>query len=87
MKGITFSTSRKEIRLKLLDKNILSNSDDIINLTNDIVVKGNQYKQYSFDQVGVNLLRQMIQKQKTANKPNENKNIEIIKTAMAKLLQ
>ena len=29
------STSRKEIRLKLLDKNILSNSDDIINLTNE----------------------------------------------------
>lgn len=64
-----------------------NNTQAIINLTNDIVAKGMQYKQYSFDQVGVNLFREMVQMQKKANKPNEVKNIAIVKEGMAKLLQ
>jgi aminopeptidase N len=63
------------------------NTEAIENLVNDVVAKGNQYKQYNFDQVGINLLRQMVQKQKEANKPNKLKNIEIIKTGIAKLAQ
>ncbi len=90
MSGMFLSADKKVQTLykKAYEKIAKSNNTEaIINLTEDIVVKGNQYKQYSFDQVGVNLLRQMIQKQKTANKSNKDKNIEIIKTAMAKLLQ
>lgn len=63
------------------------NSEAIQNLVNDIVVKGKQYKQYGFTNVGVDLMRQMVQMQKTENKSNEIKNIAIIKEAMARLLE
>jgi len=58
----------------------------IKNLTNDMVVKGNQYKQFNFDKVMINLMRKMVQTQKKENVTGRVKNIEIIKTAMAKLL-
>ena len=64
-----------------------NNSDAIENLVKDVVAKGNQYKQYNFDKVGINLLRQMVQKQKSAEQPNKQKNIEIIKTGIAQLAQ
>ncbi|WP_233188592.1 M1 family aminopeptidase [Tenacibaculum sp. SG-28] len=63
-----------------------NNSEAIQNLTDDIVAKGIQYKQYNFNTVGINMLRQMIQMQKSSNPSNKVKNIEIIKTAMAKLI-
>lgn len=63
------------------------NTEAIQNLVNDVVAKGNQYKQYNFDQVGINLLRQMVKKQKAANKSNKTKNIEVIRTGIAKLAQ
>ncbi|APG64467.1 peptidase M1 [Tenacibaculum todarodis] len=63
------------------------NTEAIQNLVDDVVVKGNQYKQYGFDKVGVNLLRQMVQFQGKANHSSRNKNEAIIKEAMAKLLQ
>ncbi|MFY0630949.1 MAG: M1 family metallopeptidase [Flavobacteriaceae bacterium] len=64
-----------------------NNTEAIRNLVKDVVAKGGQYKQYNFDQVGINLLRQMVQKQKKANKPNKNINIEAIKTGIAQLAQ
>ncbi len=65
-----------------------SNSVEAIqNLADDIVTKGKQYKQYGFDNVGINLLRQVVQMQKKANRSNETKNIAIVKDAMAKLLE
>lgn len=63
-----------------------NNSEAIQNLVDDMVVKGKQYLQFNFDKVVINLMRGMIQDQKRVNKPNSDKNIEIIKTAMAKLL-
>lgn len=63
-----------------------NNSQAIQNLADDIVAKGIQYKQYSFNTVGINMLRQMVQMQKSSNPSNKIKNIEIIKTAMAKLI-
>ena len=63
------------------------NTEAIQNLVKDVVAKGNQYKQFNFDKVGINLLRQMVQKQKTANKPNKAKNIEVIRTGIAQLAQ
>ena len=51
-----------------------------------MVVKGKQYKGFNFDKVAINLMRNMVNDQKKADKPNREKNIAIIKAAMAKLL-
>jgi aminopeptidase N len=64
-----------------------NNTEAIQNLVNDVVVKGNQYRKFNFDQVGISLLRQMVQKQKKANLSNKFNNIEIIRTGIAKLIQ
>lgn len=64
-----------------------NNTDAIQNLVKDIVAKGNQYRQFNFDKVGINLLRQMVEKQKKANKSNKLKNIEVIRTGIAQLVQ
>lgn len=66
---------------------VSNNTEAIQNLVNDVVAKGNQYKQYSFDKVGINLLREMVQKQKEANPANKFKNIEVIRTGIAQLAQ
>ena len=63
-----------------------NNSEAIQNLVNDVVAKGSQYRKFNFDQVGINLLRQMVQKQKAANLSNRLKNVEIIKTGIAQLV-
>ena len=68
---------------------MISESDNAIaikNLVDDMIVKGNQYKQYNFDKVMINLMRKMVQTQKKKNHPGKDKNIEVIKTGMAKLL-
>ena len=63
-----------------------NNSEAIQNLVNDMVVKGTQYKSFNFDKVVINLMRRMVQDQKTKNTLNRAKNTAIIKEAMAKLL-
>ncbi len=63
-----------------------NNTVAIQNITDDMVVKGNQYKGFNFDKVMINFMRKMVDNQKKVNKPNRERNIEIIKTAMAKLL-
>jgi aminopeptidase N len=63
-----------------------NNSEAIQNLVDDMVVKGNQFKSFNFDKVVINLMRRMVQDQKTKNTPNRIKNTAIIKEAMAKLL-
>lgn len=63
-----------------------NNSEAIQNLVNDMVDKGKQYQQFNFDKVVINLMRTMIQDQQRLNKSNNDKNVAIIKTAMAKLL-
>ncbi|WP_405604847.1 M1 family aminopeptidase [Polaribacter sp. Asnod1-A03] len=63
-----------------------NNSEAIQNLVDDMVVKGTQYKSFNFDKVVINLMRKMIQDQKTKNQPNKIRNIAIIEESMAKLL-
>ena len=63
-----------------------NNTIAIQNITEDMIVKGNQYKGFNFDKVMINLMRKMVDEQEKANKSNRERNIEIIKTAMAKLL-
>ncbi|TYP99194.1 aminopeptidase N [Tenacibaculum adriaticum] len=90
MSGMYLSADKKiqSLYKKAYEKISKSNNTEAIsNLTDDIVSKGKQYKQYGFDQVGINLLRQMVEMQKKANTVNEIKNIEVIKKAMAKLLE
>ena len=78
----------QEIYKKAYEQISISNNTQAIqNLVDDVVVKGDQYRQFNFDQIGINLLRQMVQKQKTANTSNKHKNIEIIRTGIAKLIQ
>ncbi|WP_233884752.1 M1 family metallopeptidase [Tenacibaculum piscium] len=90
IEGMFLSQDKKiqSLYKKAYDKIASSNNTQAIsNLADDIVAKGIQYKQYNFDKVGVNLLRQVVQKQKIAKQPTKLKNIEIAKIAMAKLLQ
>ena len=63
-----------------------NNSEAIQNLVDDMIEKGKQYKGFNFDKVVINLMRDMIKEQQKANKPNRERNIDIIKTAMARLL-
>lgn len=63
-----------------------NNTEAIQNVVDDMVVKGKQYKGFNFDKVAINLMRNMVNDQKKADKPNREKNIAIIKAAMAKLL-
>jgi aminopeptidase N len=63
-----------------------NNTAAIQNLVNDMVVKGNQFKQFNFDKVVINLMRTMINDQRIKETKNRPKNTAIIKEAMAKLL-
>lgn len=63
-----------------------NNTLAIQNVVEDMVVKGKQYKGFNFDKVMINYMRTMVEDQKKANKPNRERNIEIIRTGMAKLL-
>lgn len=64
-----------------------NNTEAIKNLTKDIVKKGTQYKKYGFNNVGINMMRQMIETQKNENTPNKLQNIAIIQQAMENLLK
>ena len=63
-----------------------NNTLAVQNLVDDMIAKGKQFKGFNFDKVVINLMRTMVQDQKKANKSNRERNIEVIKTAMAKLL-
>ena len=63
-----------------------NNTDAIRNLTDDMVVKGKQYKSFNFDKVVINLMRKMIQEQEKTTNSNKRQNVDIIKEAMAKVL-
>lgn len=63
-----------------------NNTEAIQNVVDDMIIKGKQFKGFNFDKVVINLMRDMINNQKKVDKPNRERNIEIIKTAMAKLL-
>ena len=63
-----------------------NNTEAIQNLTDDMVVKGKQYKSFNFDKVVINLMRKMIHEQEKTTNSNKRHNVEIIKEAMAKVL-
>jgi len=84
---LTNDDATKELYQKAFKQISESNNTEAIqNTVDDMVVKGIEFKGFNFDKVVINLMRKMIDDQKKANKPNRERNIEIIKTAMARLL-
>lgn len=84
---LTNDDATKELYQKAFKQISESNNTEAIqNTVDDMVVKGTEFKGFNFDKVVINLMRKMIDDQKKANKPNKERNIEIIKTAMARLL-
>ena len=68
---------------------MISKSNDmeaVQNLVEDIVVKGNQYKKFSFDKVALNLLRTIIKDQEKSTNSNKERNIAIVKEGMMGVL-
>lgn len=62
------------------------NTQAIINISEDMVEKGKQFKAFNFDKVAINFMRKMVQEQEKTEHQNKERNIAIIKNAMAKLL-
>ncbi|RKF03981.1 aminopeptidase N [Tenacibaculum lutimaris] len=90
MAGMFLSPNKKiqSLYKEAFDKIGKSNNTEAIqNLTDDIVAKGLQYKQYNFDKVGINLLRQLVEMQKANNPSNIDNNLRVIQIATAKLLE
>ncbi|HEY9170277.1 MAG TPA: M1 family aminopeptidase [Lutibacter sp.] len=63
------------------------NKEAITNLTNDFVKLGLQYKKYKFDQLGVNMLNQLVYAQQQSKNSNKEELIIILKTGIAKLIE
>jgi aminopeptidase N len=63
-----------------------NNMEAVQNLVEDIVVKGNQYKKFSFDKVALNLLRTIIKDQEKSTNSNKERNIAIVKEGMMGVL-
>lgn len=63
------------------------NKEAITNLTNDFVTLGLRYKKYKFDQLGVNMLNQLVYAQQQSKNSNKNELIIILKTGIAKLVE
>jgi aminopeptidase N len=63
-----------------------NNMQAIQNLVEDMVVKGNQYKKFSFDKVAINLMRTIIKAQEKSTNSNKERNVAIVKEAMMGLL-
>nr|WP_299033499.1 M1 family metallopeptidase [uncultured Tenacibaculum sp.] len=90
MAGMFLSPNKKiqSLYKEAFDKIGKSNNTEAIqNLADDIVAKGLQYKQYNFDKVGINLLRQLVEMQKANNPSNIDNNLRVIQIATAKLLE
>ncbi|WP_298366720.1 M1 family metallopeptidase [uncultured Lutibacter sp.] len=63
------------------------NKEAIINLTNDFVKLGKQYKKYKFDELAINMLNQLVFMQKATINSNKEELIVILKTGMARLIE
>lgn len=88
LSGMFLSNDKKIQALYKRAYDQISTSDNtmaIQNLVNDIVAKGVEFKQFNFDKIGINLMREMVQKQNKANTANKIKNVAIIKEAIGKL--
>ncbi|MBE0424464.1 MAG: M1 family metallopeptidase [Lutibacter sp.] len=63
------------------------NKEAITNLTNYFVTLGLRYKKYKFDQLGVNMLNQLVYAQQQSKNSNKEELIIILKTGIAKLVE
>ncbi len=84
---LTGDDQTKALYKKAFDQIATSDSiEAITNLTDDMVVKGKEFKSFNFDKVAINLMRKMIQDQEKTQNSNKRRIVEIIKENMAKLL-
>lgn len=82
------NTTTKALYEKAFDQIARSNNMEAIkNLTEDMVSKGKQYKQFNFDKVVINLMRKMISTQESSTNSNKERNIAIIKATMSGLVE
>lgn len=82
------TTKDKALYTKAFDRVAKSNNLQAIkNLLDDMVAKGIQYKKFNFNQVMINLMRSMVSKQEKSTNSNRERNIAIIKTNMASLIE
>jgi aminopeptidase N len=63
------------------------NKEAITNLTKDFVTLGLRYKKYKFDQLGVNMLNQLVYAQQQSKNSNKEELIIILKTGIATLIE
>lgn len=64
-----------------------NNIKAIKNLLDDMAAKGIQYKKFNFNKVMINLMRSMVLEQEKSSNSNKDRNIAIIKAAMASLIE
>ncbi|WP_152286715.1 M1 family metallopeptidase [Flavicella marina] len=64
-----------------------NNIKAIKNITDDIVAKGKQYKQYNFDKEAIKLLRSMVSAQDAKRNSNKREIVYIINEALEELIQ
>ena len=64
-----------------------NNIKAIKNLLDDMAAKGIQYKKFNFNKVMINLMRSMVFEQEKSSNSNKDRNIAIIKTAIASLIE
>ncbi len=85
---LTNDKSTQELYKKAFDWVAKSNNTKAIeNLVEDIIEKGNQYKAYNFDKIGIDLLRKMIDFQEKSKHESKEANLRIIKIGIAKLAE
>ena len=58
-----------------------------VNITSDLVKKGEQFKKYNFDKQAIKMLRIMVEEQDKVGHPNKSELIEIVNSALMKLIK
>lgn len=90
LKGMFFTQDQRTQQLYAQAFRWIAESDNeeaIQNLTNDFVDLGIKYKRFKFDQMGINLLNQMVSVQLQKNYSNKEDLVLILKTGIAKLVE
>ena len=57
------------------------------NITEDMVLKGKQYKKYDFDKQAIRLMRDMVKEQDKLNNSNKKELINIVNEALEQLMK
>jgi aminopeptidase N len=64
-----------------------NNIEAFINITQDMVIKGKQYKKYNFDKQAIRLMRGMVKEQDKTSNSNKKELITIVNKALVQLMK